>query len=868
MYKIPLKSILFSVLLCSNILFAQIQDIKKLEWIDPYGRVPKSFQKWHREQRLLQKGTGIGLVYKKNVHKNLGLVDVIVNARLITELEAEIERYMNDLVDAGYSVRVDTTNDISCQALRMHLASLNPVGAIFVGELPTAWYESNGFGTWEEFPIDLYFMDLDGEWIDSDSDGLYDNHTGDVAPEIWIGRLYARTLTWDNEIRLLKRYFEKNHQYRIGELAAPQRALSFVDDDWSSYFSPTCGLNYVYSDVTVINDGSQTTANAYRNELGQGYEWIHICAHSSPWGHTFKVPVDKYQGTVFNYEIFVLEPYALFYNLFACSGTRFVEENYSAGWYIFNDSYGLLAVGSTKTGSMLSFGDFYQLLGEGKCIGDAFKGWFIQHGESSRDWFYGLNIIGDPTLKPLVGTAVTKKRQYKFQCMASDWSSVRVGSHPESDGNPSILSDRDGKLWIIWESGRSYVNGRSDIYCVYRDTGGWSSLMNVGPHKYWDFNPTIGIDKLGRPCAIWANFAHLQYNLYYSIYNGSYWTARKSISVDPSWDLKPQLVTDKTGKLWLVWQARRVVSSDIYVATFDGYDWSSPQMVTISYADELYPSIVVDSTNTPWIFYCRIEASTAKIYGSYYDSTGWIEIGPISANQTTAYKPTSCVSSAGRIWVSWQSFDDGNGNIYASYYTGNYWTYPIPITVDSQNDLFPDMAAGNDGSVCIVWQTKRDGNWNIYNCTVYDTVWTTPTPVTVDTGVDINPKITSDKTGKPWVVWQNYKTDWEIYVAGKEVVGIVENEIDPEYDSLRLYPNPFISKVQIESNKYRGYIRIYNKVGALVKMIEPKLSSKKYVAEWDGTDFSCKKLAPGIYFVRIGTPVGLALSKVIYLGKK
>jgi hypothetical protein len=75
-----------------------------------------------------------------------------------------------------------------------------------------------------------------------------------------------------------------------------------------------------------------------------------------------------------------------------------------AGEYVFGTNYGLLSVGSAKTGSMLDFDDYYKPLAAGKTFGDAYKDWWTYEtasGVSSYqlDWFYGMTTIGDPTLR-------------------------------------------------------------------------------------------------------------------------------------------------------------------------------------------------------------------------------------------------------------------------------------------------------------------------------------------------------------------------------------------------------------------------------------------------------------------------------------
>ncbi len=216
--------------------------VKELQWIDPLGRKPKTFNEWQKEISG-PKETRITNLYHLSGGKE-NLVALIVNAEIYPNLVSEINQFAQDLQNEGWTVRVDSIRGSSPTALRSHLASLpNLKGAIFIGELPVAWCEAFGFGI-EEYPIDLYFMDLNGIWLDSDNDGKYDAHTGNVNPEIWVGRIYSRPLTWDSEIRLLKNYFRKNHLYRTGSLSVPHRALSYVDDDWQGFGD--CSLSCLF----------------------------------------------------------------------------------------------------------------------------------------------------------------------------------------------------------------------------------------------------------------------------------------------------------------------------------------------------------------------------------------------------------------------------------------------------------------------------------------------------------------------------------------------------------------------------------------------------------------------------------------------
>ena len=241
---------------------------------------------------------------------------------LADPLSSQIALLQSDIASQGWDVDLQVMSGGTVEDLKTLLQNTPDLdGAILIGFLPCAWYEDNYFAE-EEFPCELFLMDLDGTWTDSDGDGLYDGHSGDVAPEIWLGRIDAHAAPGP-EIPLLAEYLEKNHLYRTGSMGLDQAALTFNDDDWSYYSD--CGLNGLYgpSNVTVVNSSSQTTADDYLLFLDQGYEFVHLMAHSCPWGHTFKVPGGM-AGTVMAPEISQVNPRTAFYQLFSCSNARWV----------------------------------------------------------------------------------------------------------------------------------------------------------------------------------------------------------------------------------------------------------------------------------------------------------------------------------------------------------------------------------------------------------------------------------------------------------------------------------------------------------------------------------------------------------------
>ena len=364
-----------------------------------------------------------------------GLVYVIVQPVLYSNLSSYITRYMQDLQSAGFEPELHTEGWANAAAVRTLLISgyaRGMQGAVLVGNIPYARYEiANDFYEYGycNFPIDLYYMDLDGKWTDgSPLNGIFDGHSagsGDIQADIWVGRIYASSVTipGQTETSLVQNYLDRNHAYRMGNISLLNRSLVYVDDDWEPYADEWSGdVGLRYSDRTTVKDIETTTCTDYKTRFDDNYDWIALFSHSADYYHAMKYSGGSSWDYCMNYEISSANPVAHFYNLFCCHGGNYsysADQGYLAGHYVFSQN-GLGAIGSTKTGSMLNFADFYTPLGSGNTLGEAFLQWFALNGETgagnqseSRSWFYGMTLIGDPTLvtydnvKPLPPTDLT-----------------------------------------------------------------------------------------------------------------------------------------------------------------------------------------------------------------------------------------------------------------------------------------------------------------------------------------------------------------------------------------------------------------------------------------------------------------------------
>ncbi len=276
------------------------------------------------------------------------------------------------------------------------------IGATLIGDIDYALYEQRYNLEDELWPCDLYYMDLNGQWIGDDANGIFDDHKGHLEPEIFIGRIPMSV----DSIHLLSDYLDKNHDYWIGEIPIREYyGLSYINKGWGLWYK-IFGMehlygedNYAYYRYNAANFGAADFLD--KIETNQ-YEFVQLAAHSNPTRHRFNDSEYLYAS-----DIAQANTYALGYNLFCCSGCSWVNKNnpnkltlykpnrFLGGAYIFNQGNGLSVVGSAKTGSMLNFKYFYKPLAQGKSMGASLKKWWIDyvgsyHTRYEIHWFYGL----------------------------------------------------------------------------------------------------------------------------------------------------------------------------------------------------------------------------------------------------------------------------------------------------------------------------------------------------------------------------------------------------------------------------------------------------------------------------------------------
>ncbi len=228
------------ILLWFVLAFGALQDeVARLRWAGPPGSRPGTYEEWIQEHP----NAPFSYTLQRIVSGRSGMVAVLTDSAVASSLTNETEQLFDNLQQEGYGVLSYEISGGTPDTVRAFLKDLHNVhdieGALFIGNIPVAWFEVHDFGDSlvTDFPMDLFYMDLDGTWLDTinTGNGKYDGHTGTISPEIYIGRLMPTGL--GNDIVLLKNYFRKDNAFRRDTLLLQKRALVFVDDDWE-YWAP------------------------------------------------------------------------------------------------------------------------------------------------------------------------------------------------------------------------------------------------------------------------------------------------------------------------------------------------------------------------------------------------------------------------------------------------------------------------------------------------------------------------------------------------------------------------------------------------------------------------------------------------------
>lgn len=255
-----------------------------------------------------------------------GLFDSLTQELAVLEADMQYENW-EPVISA---LRVDSPEELR-QALQSIYIKKPFTGVFLIGDFPYP----RMWGYPVENPdqpgaADYFYMDLDGEWTDSNSDGYYDVHSdgqGDRQPEVFVGRLNAGNVPGlgRSELELVRDYLRRDHAYRTETLETRNAALYATyahtlygwvgaeNAQWTrAEILQSIQAVYPETDAFIFNestnpeDSSDWTAEfwpvsdlnqkavipareKFREIMGAGYDYLSIGIHGTAdaWGPEF-----------------------------------------------------------------------------------------------------------------------------------------------------------------------------------------------------------------------------------------------------------------------------------------------------------------------------------------------------------------------------------------------------------------------------------------------------------------------------------------------------------------------------------------------------------------------------------------------------
>jgi hypothetical protein len=480
--------------------------MKKLEWTSPNGELPGTYLEYAQSHpivpaRFIPVVDNAGLSYDEN-----HTLSILVDADLYPSITNSVDQYLDDLLIEGYCVSLDTLSggfpeEIKTWVLQQYDAGSR--GVVFVGDITAAWAEIGD----EVFPCDLFYMDLDGSWVDTNDDGVYDEHTagdGDMDPEIYVGRIDAYTLDYDTEATMVNEYLEKVHAYRVGALVQPWRGLEYVEEDW---YDMDVFLRDVYgAAVARFDSGFDTTAMDYLTQLSLGQHFVQVCAHSYSGGHHF--------------------------------GTRPTESAAYAHVYVYSPTTRLaqLKVGSND-GNKIWVNNVVVLENDryGSWQKDRYNanisliaGWntlLCKISQKDSDYLFSVQLtdmdnqvfddliyqVNNPAYYPRESDYIRSWLLNGFHQDISDnfWEYLTTNylGTDEATVNPSEGEEMGGHLWTEYDSGNPYIN--MGTYCNNADYGACYAFTRIYAEDVQPCQLWLGYDDGAR---IWLNGEEILYD--------------------------------------------------------------------------------------------------------------------------------------------------------------------------------------------------------------------------------------------------------------------------------------------------------------------------------------------------------------------
>ena len=255
-------------------------------------------------QRTLNNINAFGYAHvalNANPVNSRGKILIFVDSTTADALGVELVRMKNDMRgDGWWPIPFHTGPSSTVQSIKDQIRTsynadpANVKAVLLLGTIPVpysgdqAWdgHVPDHKGAW---PADSYYAELNGNWTDTlvnntvpnraanhnvPGDGKFDQNYIPTAVELQVGRVDFRHIDAAafgaaDQIELMRRYLDKNHNWRIGNYEVENKAL--IDDNFGYFGGEAFAANGYRNAYPLVGESNIVEADFFENTNPQAY---------------------------------------------------------------------------------------------------------------------------------------------------------------------------------------------------------------------------------------------------------------------------------------------------------------------------------------------------------------------------------------------------------------------------------------------------------------------------------------------------------------------------------------------------------------------------------------------------------------------
>lgn len=184
----------------------------------------------------------------------------------------------------------------------------------------------------------------------------------------------------------------------------------------------------------------------------------------------------------------------------------------------------------------------------------------------------------------------------------------KLTDHPAQDCCPAAACDREGRIWLFWQSNR---RGPTDIWVRIYDGSAWGNPLRLTTAKLRDLMPTTASDSDNRLWLFWGADLGDRSALFGQFHSEGQWSQPQKLTEGLQRDESPHAITHDH-KLWLFWHSDRDGRWQIHCRCRKDERWGEPFAVTCGPGSHKEPAVVADGARLRLFYRSQLRGEAHK----------------------------------------------------------------------------------------------------------------------------------------------------------------------------------------------------------------------------------------------------------------